>query len=112
MMSNGGRIDSDYMEMIYNDYPNLVESSLDKYIKERKDNWTPSTGGELYFFVFGHLEEFFNKHPEYKEKYSEQMDNMLSEEMQIIMNAGNYLTSDFLEKFSIHRQSMDRNIFY
>jgi len=100
MMSNGGRIDSDYMEMIYNDYPNLVESSLDKYIKARKDNWTPSTGGELYFFVFGHLEEFFNKHPEYKEKYSEQMDNMLSEEMKIIMNAGNYLTSEFLKKFS------------
>lgn len=100
MTSSGGRIDSDYMEMIYNDYPNLVESSLDKYIKARKDNWTPSSGGELYFFVFAHIESFLDKHPEYREKYSQQMDDMLSEEMKIIMNAGEYLTSELLEKIS------------
>lgn len=100
MMNSGGLVNADYFEGVLTYYPNLIDSSIDQYIKAREQTWEPKTNSDLYNHVYKQLNIFFDKHPEFKEKYKTQISDFILKEMELKVNAGEYLTSDFLEKFN------------
>ena len=100
MMNSGGQVNADYFEMVLKDYPNLIDRSIDQYITAREQSWEPRTNSDLYTHIYKQLNTFFDKHPEFKEKYKTQISDFILKEMELKVNAGEYLTSDFLEKFN------------
>ena len=99
VMNSGGVVSSEYFLKLYNEYPNLVEKSLDEYIIARENSWN-AVNGDLYRYVFGTLNHFFDKHPEYGNKYKGKISEFQIKEMEKIITDGPVVKSGYFQEFA------------
>ena len=97
--NNGQLVTSEYFEKLAKEYPEYVEKALSDYIISRENSWSPNRSN-LYHYVFNSLGQFFEKYPQYQEKYKDKINDFEIKEMDLLISSGRSTNSEYFEKFS------------
>jgi len=112
--TNGVQVNSTYFEKIAEEYPKYIEKALDDYIAARENSWT-ERDGEMYKWIFSSLNNFFEKYPQYKEKYTSTISEYEIKEMESVISTGSKVNSDFFKRFKnnhpdLYENALDRYV--